>query len=274
MTWLRPILLLAGAIFIAVLVWWERRQPHRVREGDGVPASRADPVPVPAPSPERPMAASEERGGPERELRRTPPVIDWSDVVPRAESVVAGAGGAARTADWGPVSTSPAAAPAGTAAGEPEPPLRVEWPDEGERRIVTLRILPSRHDRLAGRALRQGLTASGFRHGAFGIFHLPEPDGRVLISAASLVRPGMLDPATMDFQRFAGINLFVVLPGPLTDEQALQRLGQVAVELAARVEGQVQEESGAPFDTAAVSAWRGRCLAAIYGGGAAAGPVH
>jgi FtsZ-interacting cell division protein ZipA len=284
MSWLRPILLLAGAIFIAVLVWWERRQPHRVRKVDGVPATRADPVPVPAPEPgpERAMtgsatraakATSEERGGSERELRRTPPVIDWSDVVPRPEHVIPPVAPSTQAAELGPASAV-AAAPARVPTGEAELPLRVEWPDEGERRIVTLRILPSRHDRLAGRALRQGLTASGFRHGAFGIFHMPEPDGRVLISAASLVRPGMLDPATMDFQRFAGINLFVVLPGPLSDEQALQRLGQVAVELAARVEGQVQEESGAPFDTAAVSAWRGRCLAAIYGGGAGAGPVH
>jgi len=149
----------------------------------------------------------------------------------------------------------------------------VEWPEEGARRIVTLRVLPARHDRLAGRALRQGLTATGFRHGAFGIFHLPEPDGRVVLSAASLVRPGMLDPATMDFQRFSGINLFAVLPGPVSAEQALQRLGQVAVELANRVDGQVQEESGAPFNAAAVAAWRGRCLQAI-GSGRSAGPAH
>ena len=32
MAWLRPILLLAGALFIAFLVWWERRRPRQAPE--------------------------------------------------------------------------------------------------------------------------------------------------------------------------------------------------------------------------------------------------
>lgn len=266
MDWLRPILLLAGALFMALLIWWERRRPHRVR-GAAYSRSRVEPQLAPAvevaPELDAEPAAVDPSANPvaHRVAFREPP---------RAPQRV----------DWPPLNASPAPAPTVASAAdehpasESEPPLIVEWPDEGARRIVTLRILPARHDRLAGRALRQGLTASGFRHGAFGIFHLPEHDGRVVLSAASLVRPGMLDPATMDFQRFAGINLFAVLPGPVSDEAALQRLGQVAVELAGRVEGQVQEESGAPFNAAAVSAWRGRCLQAIGPGRPAAGPAH
>ncbi len=145
------------------------------------------------------------------------------------------------------------------------PELIVDWPAEESRRIVTLRILPARQDRLAGRALRQGLVACGFRHGQFGIFHLAGDDGRVLISAASLVRPGMLDPATMDFQRFAGINVFAVFPGPVGTEEALERLGQVAVEVAARVGGRVQDENSAPFSAGEAGQWRQRCLSAMNG---------
>ncbi len=155
-------------------------------------------------------------------------------------------------------------------AAGPQPELIVDWPAEDARRIVTLRILPSRQDRLAGRALRQGLAACGFRHGQFGIFHLAGEDGRVFISAASLVRPGMLDPATMDFQRFAGINVFAVLPGPVSPEVALQRLGQVAVEVAARVGGRVQDENSAPFSAGEAGQWRERCLSTIEGAPAAA----
>jgi FtsZ-interacting cell division protein ZipA len=73
----------------------------------------------------------------------------------------------------------------------------------------------------------------------------------------------MLDPTTMDFQRFSGVNLFAVLPGPLSAEQALERLSSVAGELAQRVEGRVQEESGAPLEAAACAGWRARCLAAL-----------
>jgi FtsZ-interacting cell division protein ZipA len=270
MDWLRPILLLAGAVFMALLIWWERRRPHRVR-GAAYSRARVEPHLAPAvelagehdaePAAGDPPAASAGLRVAFREPPRTPHRVDW----PPPE--------AAAAPDPAPTD-APAPAPVELPAPGSEPPLIVEWPDEGARRIVTLRILPARHDRLAGRALRQGLTASGFRHGAFGIFHLPEQDGRVVLSAASLVRPGMLDPATMDFQRFAGINLFAVLPGPVSAEAALQRLGQVAVELAGRVEGQVQEESGAPFNAAAVSAWRGRCLQALGPGRPTTGPAH
>jgi len=249
MGWLRPILLVAGVLFMALLVWWERRRPRRARGDGAYAAPRVEPQlhAASAPEPER---------APPPPLE--PPVSEW-------------------TVEARPGPESAPAAPAMTAvdaeAGD-APPLLVDWPEEGTRRIVALRILPARHDRLAGRALRQGLTASGFRHGAFGIFHLPEADGRVVLSAASLVRPGMLDPATMDFQRFAGLNLFAVLPGPLSDEQALQRLGQVAMELAGRVEGQVQEESGAPFNASAIAAWRGRCLRGSGTPTSPAGPAH
>ena len=251
MTWLRPILLLAGAIFIGLLVWWESRRPRQAQGGDVAPAARTEPAFG------ADVDAVAERGASDRELRRSPPLSSWSDEI----SPALHAGGAA---------------PLAAAEAQPAilgPALIVDWPEESVRRIVTLRIVPARHDRLAGRALRQGLTGCGFRHGQFGIFHLPGEDGRVVISAASLVRPGMLDPATMDFQRFSGINLFAVLPGPLSHELALHLLGQVAVELATRVDGLVQDDSGAPFDVRKTLAWRERCLAAIEGPGASAGPA-
>jgi cell division protein ZipA len=256
MDWLRPILLIAGVLFMALLVWWERRRPHRARGDD-----RYSPQRVELQTRSEPQL----HAAPEPAVERTAPQSPVEPVV--TEWHVGAASGP--EPEFAPARQTSDAASAGAAA---EPPLIVDWPEEGTRRIVALRILPARHDRLAGRALRQALTASGFRHGAFGIFHLPGPDGRVVLSAASLVRPGMLDPATMDFQRFAGVNLFAVLPGPLSDDQALQRLGQVAMELAGRVEGQVQDESGAPFTASAIVAWRGRCLGAVNP--ASAGPAH
>lgn len=251
MTWLRPILLLVGALFIVLLIWWESRRTRQAREGELAPAPGGQRNPLAEtdarPTPE--TGTAPQRREQEREARRSPPVINWSDLVPPVPQPV----------------VDPVAAPIALEPQTAEPALIVDWPEEHGRRIVTLRILPDRQDRLAGRALRQGLTASGFRHGPFGIFHLPQPDGRVVISAASLVRPGMFDPATMDFQKFAGINMFAVLPGPVSHELALQRLAQVTVELAARVNGVMQDENGAPLDAAAMTAWRTRCLAALDG---------
>jgi FtsZ-interacting cell division protein ZipA len=259
MAWLRPILLLAGALFIALLIWWERRRPRQAPDTGGARSERAEPMldlaaaaPSGAESPPRHERAPPERTDTrDRELHRAPPVIDWSD------EALPGA---------------PAAEDAGivTEASGGQPELIVDWPAEDARRIVTLRILPLRQDRLAGRALRQGLVACGFRHGQFGIYHLARDDGRVFISAASLVRPGMLDPATMDFQRFAGINVFAVLPGPVSADEALQRLAQVAVEVAARVGGRVQDENSSPFSVGDAPQWRQRCLNAIQGAQATA----
>jgi len=262
MAWLRLILLLAGALFIVLLVWWEGRRSRQARAGEiaRAPAVERSSLPdadaLAAPEP----GAASQRREQEREVRRSPPVINWSDLVPAVPH-------SAQDPVIAPITVDPPIPELS------ELPLIVDWPEESGRRIITLRILPDRQDRLAGRALRQGLTASGFRHGPFGIFHLPQPDGRVVLSVASLVRPGMFDPATMDFQKFAGINLFAVLPGPVSDEQALQRLTQVTVELAARVNGVVQDENGAPLDAAAMTAWRARCLASLDGREQAARPV-
>jgi FtsZ-interacting cell division protein ZipA len=245
-SWLRPILLAAGAVFMLLLIWRERRRAHQSQE-DKKPRDRD---------------------------RRTTPGIDWSNTsvpigpAPPLIAMPPELRDADDNAQVGPVFISPE-----PAAPEP-PPLRVDWPADHERHIATLRIVPARQDRIAGRVLRQGLAGCGFRHGQLDIFHLPADDGRVVLSAASLVRPGTFDPATMDLERYAGVNLFAVLPGPVATGLALERLAAVAEELAGRVSGLVQDESGAPFTGAARARWRDRCLSAIDAGGAPAESAH
>jgi cell division protein ZipA len=275
--WLRPILLLAGALFIVLLIWLDRRRPRRAAAaGEG--AARAE-RPERGEHPERTErtepsfeSATAATAANEREQRRALPVIDWpaasAPAGPAPASTMPPDGALADIEEGVVGRASEATARVAVEAPEP-PPLIIDWPEENARRIVTLRIVPPGSDRLPGRAVRQGLSASGFRHGQFGIFHLPGEDGRVILSAASLVRPGTLDPAVMDFQRYAGLNLFAVLPGPLDAGQALERLGQVALELAGRVSGRVQDEHGAPLGTASVPEWRRRALATL----ASAGPA-
>jgi FtsZ-interacting cell division protein ZipA len=104
------------------------------------------------------------------------------------------------------------------------PPITLAWPDESERRIVTLRVIPKSEPRFPGRALRQAFSSSGFMHGPLDIYHLPDEQGRALLSAAALAQPGTFDPSIMDSQRFSGLNLFAVLPGPLPEREAFDRL--------------------------------------------------
>lgn len=241
MTALRWILLLAGLLFIAALAVWEMR---RQRQASGSRTVRTEPV-VEEPAESLPLPALAPRHS---EAQRALPVIQWPP--------------ASAAADDEP----PADAPAPSA---PQPV--VDWPPEGMRRICNLRLVPGRDQRIAGRNLRQSLLATGFVHGEFGIFHLSGIGNRVLVSAANLARPGMLDPDNMDYQRFSGINLFTVLPAGVPDHEALDVLFAVSQRLAERLGARLQDGEGRTLDAGALAALRrtmldGRDAAAAAGG--------
>jgi cell division protein ZipA len=124
------------------------------------------------------------------------------------------------------------------------PQLVLAWPRESERRIVTLRVIPRSEPRFAGRNLRQAFASAGFWHGPLDIYHLPDDAGRVIVSAAALAQPGTFDPSIMDSQRFSGLNLFAVLPGPMAEREAFDALVGAARALAERLEGSITDQHG------------------------------
>jgi hypothetical protein len=124
------------------------------------------------------------------------------------------------------------------------PQLVMAWPNENERRIVTLRVIPKIDPRFAGRALRQAFSAAGFWHGPLDIYHLPDEDGRVVVSAAALAQPGTFDPSIMDSQRFSGLNLFAVLPGPKPERETFDELVHAARQLAERLDAKLADQHG------------------------------
>jgi len=131
---------------------------------------------------------------------------------------------------------------------EPEAPrgpqLVLAWPGEAERRIVTLRVIPRVEARFQGRGVRQAFSAAGFWHGPLDIYHLPDEDGRVVLSAAALAQPGTFDPSIMDSQRFSGLNLFAVLPGPKPERETFDELVHAARQLAERLDGTLADQHG------------------------------
>jgi ZipA, C-terminal FtsZ-binding domain len=138
---------------------------------------------------------------------------------------------------------------------QPRSPL-VDWPPEAERHIISVRIAALSHERLSGRVVRLALGACGFEHGRFGIFHQPGADGRALLSAANLSKPGIFDLPNMDFQRFSGLSLFAVLPGPLPPAAALDHLLDTAQDLAERLRARLQDEQGLTLGAAQLEALR------------------
>lgn len=143
---------------------------------------------------------------------------------------------------------APPAAPRFTAADvTPITEPIVEWPTDEQRRVVALRLVAPPPERLAGRALRLALASEGFVLGKFQIFHKPDSSGRAVLSAANLSKPGTFDPETMDLQRFGGLSLFAVLPGPKTPLKAFEDLLATARNLNERLQGALQDERGGPL---------------------------
>ncbi len=259
---LRWVLALLGVLFIAGLFLWERRKQRAL-----LPATR----PLAGLEPELPSVAAEEGSAWSAAVRREPPlvlpeirarepaqplpVIELPDAEGHAHSEASFIVECPSPED-GPAVAMPAElAEVGEAVpvSRPDPAaLRLEWAEEVDRQIICARVVPPA-ERFAGRTVRQALAGEGFVHGPLGIFHRALPDGRVVLSCASLTKPGSFDLARMDMQRFAGLNLFAVLPGPVPPASALEDLVTVSRTLAARLGGIVQDDRGQPLDVTRIA---------------------
>ena len=132
----------------------------------------------------------------------------------------------------------------------------VDWPPDDQRRVVALRLVAPPPDRLPGRALRLALASEGFVLGKFQIFHKPDATGRAVLSAANLSKPGTFDLGTMDVQRFGGLSLFTVLPGPKPPLKAFDDLLATARNLNERLQGALQDERGGPLTPTRITSLR------------------
>jgi FtsZ-interacting cell division protein ZipA len=275
---LRWTLLILGVLFIAALAWWELRRPRQARGG-------REPHRDPEPLPEIPGESAREPSLALPEIRAREPITELpvlevpedsrlgmaldppahSPVPPSVRPpappldeatipVVSAAPDALLPQEVELPQEQPPEDSAPVAPGIPTEPL-VEWPPEAARRIVALRVVAP-PERFPGRALRQALAAEGFMLGKFEIYHRAGPDGRAVVSAASLNKPGTFDPLAMDMQRFGGLNLFAVLPGPLPPGRAFEELLGAARGLNERLQGALQDERGEPLTPTRLAALR------------------
>ena len=166
--------------------------------------------------------------------------------------------------------------PAAAAAPEPVPaPLAatlsgpavpgaavvVDWPAAQDSQVLAVRLV-SMGEKFSGRAVRMALAAEGFVLGKFSIFHKPAPDGRALLSIASLNKPGTFDLHSIDLQRYGGLNLFTVLPGPMPGPDAVDELLVCAQVLSQRLRGTLQDERGQPLTPSRTAVMRDVAAAA------------
>jgi FtsZ-interacting cell division protein ZipA len=159
------------------------------------------------------------------------------------------------------------------AAPAPEPPAAepvphgapksvvVDWPAADASQVLAVRVISS-GEKFSGRAVRLALAAEGFELGKFSIFHKPAPDGRALLSIASLNKPGTFDSQSIDLQRYSGLNLFTVLPGPVSGPDAVDEMLMCAQVLSQRLRGTLQDERGEPLSPARTAIMRNVAAAA------------
>jgi cell division protein ZipA len=140
----------------------------------------------------------------------------------------------------------PVQAAAASSPSKPHAPIR--WPPLATERVLSVRIVKTDGSALSGRAARIALESAGLVSGPQSIYHRPDADGAVILSAANLVRPGTLDPQQMDAAEYRGLSLFSVLPGPLPPARTLEELVATARSIAHRLGAVVQDEKGADLD--------------------------
>jgi cell division protein ZipA len=274
---LRWTLLILGVLFLAGLAWWEVRRTRRAAAGrlpeppgDGLFARDEPPISGAAshaPGGSHEHAAHREKHEPTLSLpeihARDPmaelPVVEVTDdsmIGLRIDGAPEENLDAPAEEPVEPIVPSPPAPEPEESAESipllgiaplptPTDPI-VDWPDESVRRIVALRLV-ALGERFPGRAVRQALVAEGFVLGKLSIFHRSGPDGRAIVSAASLTKPGTFDRDSIDMQRYGGLNLFAVLPGPLPPAKAFDELLSSARNLSERLQGALHDEQGEPL---------------------------
>jgi cell division protein ZipA len=288
---LRLTLLVVGLIFLVGLAWWELRRAHQVRGSD---LSRLVPDPPdkgpaamnrrgPEPDLELPRMSARD---PEAEF----PVVELgpadfaaleaqAQIQQQAEEPtetapeMSGMDGLLDELGASQIPDPPISEPELEPGPEPEPEpesaaepvaapvsapaaaVVVEWPAEEASRVIAVRLV-SGGEKFSGRAVRLALAAEGFVLGKFSIFHKPAPDGHALLSIASLTKPGTFDSYSIDMQRYSGLNLFTVLPGPLPAPDAVDELLACAYVLCQRLHGALQDSHGEPLSPAQTAVMR------------------
>ena len=119
---------------------------------------------------------------------------------------------------------------------KPESPKPIEL-----QKIITLRVLCMTEGGWPGEDVAAALVGSDLVHGRYGVFHRLHADGRTVFYVASLVEPGSFDPAQMPEQRFPGLSIFAVLPGPMEPVATMDLLYATARQLATDLAGMMQD---------------------------------
>lgn len=149
---------------------------------------------------------------------------------------------------YAPSFTTPAApsAPAPAASPKPAPAGQAE-------KIVSLLIAEREGTHILGTQLHRALQTQGLEFGARQIYHRMH-GGTAVFSVASLLKPGVLDPAKAGSFTTPGLTLFMVLPGPVRASDAIRDMIGTAEKLARTLNAEVFDARRNPLSPAGARA--------------------
>ncbi|HOW75751.1 MAG TPA: cell division protein ZipA C-terminal FtsZ-binding domain-containing protein [Candidatus Competibacteraceae bacterium] len=108
---------------------------------------------------------------------------------------------------------------------------------------VALTVIAPRGQSFKGAAIQVAAHELGFQLSALGLFDYgPEDDSDPIFSMAHLRKPGSFDLKMLDDLATPGLLLFMNLPGPLEEMQALERLVVAVDQLAQKLGGMICDE--------------------------------
>lgn len=130
----------------------------------------------------------------------------------------------------------------GGAQAKPEPP-------EAAEKIIVFYLIAPRGEPFIGSDMDRAFTELGLEYGDMHIYHRMAPGSfpRPVFSIANLTEPGTFDPAALEGFTTPGLSLFLQLPAPIDSLKAFDDLDETAHRLAARLNGELRDETRSPL---------------------------
>lgn len=137
----------------------------------------------------------------------------------------------------------------GTAA---PPPVAAAAPAaaQPEDKLVTLLIAEREGTAIFGPKIHAALQRQALVFGDRRIYHRYEPatgTDEAVFSVASLIKPGVLDPAEQQGFSTPGLTLFMILPGPARPQSAVADMLSTARALAQELNAEVYDSNRQPL---------------------------
>lgn len=281
MSELRWILLVAGLMLIAGIYAWGVRSRRGSRALQTDRARRLEPLQPPAPPPPARLEPEVGFAAESPDDAPTDPALHVLDVETYDDDTLPPRPGPAarREPRFEPRvehRLEPALEPEPEPEPEPPPAIASEPAPEATRTRATTTVKPGRPPdqkivavcvvappgtQFEGGRLHEAILAAGFEFGRYDIFHRLDPEGRPVVSLASLKEPGTFDPPRMPGSNFRGVALFAVMPGPVPAPVAFDELIAVSRGLVGQLGGLLQDDRGAALSMQRIAHLREDVLA-------------